>query len=60
MKSISEDLANKGQEVVKQLGALEAITEEVESPCFGEHEIDSEEVGSFFTLIGKAILAIFK
>ena len=48
-----------GEEVVKQIGALGQQVEELEHV---EHEIgpEPEEVGSWITVIGKALLAIFK
>lgn len=42
-----------------ELGGLDRLSEKLENPdC--ESEVDQEEVGSWITTIGKAIVSIFK
>ena len=42
-------------DVLKDIGSLESATEDL-----NEYDFDAEEVESILTIIGKALLAIFK
>ncbi len=58
-KAIST-LADTGDEVMKAVGALESATTKLISEQAKTCKVDPVEVGSWITLIGKALLSIFK
>ena len=53
---VSGDL---GDEVMRRIGSLDDAADNVEGEDLQE-EVDPEKVGSWITVIGRAILAIFK
>ncbi len=48
-----------GNQVAEQIGALKQLAKNLKQPTDGE-DIDPEEVGKWITVIGKALLAVFK
>lgn len=52
-------LGEKGDEVMKQTGILKEATDLLKDLSQND-KADKEEVGSWLTILGKAILAIFK
>ena len=60
-KAANQDssLDHKGDEIMKQIGVLEERSGELENVA-DEINADPEEVGKWITVIGKALLAIFK
>ena len=50
---------DKGGEVLKEVGALSALIRELTKES-SDCETDQEAVGSWITVIGRALLAIFK
>ena len=59
MSNINNDLETKGDELMKQIGFLEEQTADLEDAGSG-CDIEPEEVASWITVIGRALLAIFK
>jgi len=49
----------KGNEVAEQIGALKQLAKNLKQVNGGE-DVDAEEVGKWITVIGKALLAVFK
>ena len=59
MSQETETNLNKGDDTMKAVGALEsavAALENDKSDC----GVDKEEVGSWITILGRALLSIFK
>lgn len=59
METNENESVTKGDEVMKSIGELKQVTQDLKEAT-KQHETDPEEVGNWITTIGKAILAIFK
>lgn len=57
-KEKSSELPTENQ-IAEQIGALKQLVKGLKKPN-DEEEVDPEEVGKWITVIGKALLAIFK
>ena len=53
------DIADAGEQVVQQIGALNEATDQLNEECPVEN-VEPEEVGKWITVIGRALAAIFK
>lgn len=59
MNKIDNETENTGNEVLKAIGALNDVVSDSEKSQSDE-ETTAEDVGNWITIIGKAVLAIFK
>ena len=50
---------NVGDEVMRSIGSLDELADNFEDEDF-QDEVDPKTVGSWITIVGRAILAIFK
>jgi hypothetical protein len=48
------------RELIKDIGKLEAFTDDLEEFDAGAMEVDSEDVEGILTIIGRTLLAILK
>ncbi|MGE0175072.1 MAG: hypothetical protein AB7T49_19920 [Oligoflexales bacterium] len=55
----SDEAVDLGDEVMRQVGNLDQAAENLEGQDL-ENEVDPEKVGNWITVIGKALMAIFK
>jgi hypothetical protein len=58
MNEDQKDLDQKGDEVVKQVGKLTGLAEKLKKDQ-EDCKVSQEEVGSWVTTIGKALISIF-
>lgn len=54
-----DEAINLGDEVMHQVGILDQAAENLKEQDL-EDEVDPEKVGNWITVIGKALMAIFK
>ena len=54
-----DEAVDLGDEVMRQAGVLDQASENLEEQVLND-EVDPEKVGSWITVIGQAIMAIFK
>lgn len=59
MKQIDSELESKGQEVLKQIGAVKEATRALNESVEDERE-EHEEVAGWIATVGKALISIFK
>ncbi len=60
MKKNEATFEQGGDELMKQIGAIEKATSDLKNDKETCQKVDPEEVGSWISAIGKALLAIFK
>ncbi len=56
----NSNLEEQGNQILKDIGTLDGVTEELNELDVIDSEAEMEEVGSVLTVLGKALLAIFK
>jgi hypothetical protein len=59
MEASENDIVSKGDQVMKAVGELKQLTQDLKEVA-KESDTDPEEIGHWISTIGKAILAIFK
>lgn len=59
MEPNENEIGTKGDDVMQAVGELKRLTHDLKEATKG-NDVDPEEIGSWLTTIGKAILAIFK